>query len=123
MALPNAPRLKTYSLVIPDGQILVLSETTKRINLGILRTLDKKDDIGHVWIGQDKPDDVGEWIPLEENTTQGIRYDHGVYGPIYIAMSGTGNGRILIQSNIPEEDYVTFASVILDTTQEMIGAG
>jgi hypothetical protein len=110
MALPNAPRLKTYSFVIPDGQILVLAETTKRTYFAMLRTLDKQGDIGHLWIGPDMPTDIAEWIPMEQTTSPNVRYDHGVYGPIYIAMSGVGDGGILIQSNLHEEDYASFAN-------------
>jgi hypothetical protein len=111
MAIPNAPRIKTFSFVLPLGQILVLSETTKRIHLGILRTIEHVSDVAYIWVGPDVPATIATWIPLSSDGIIGMTYERGCYGPIYVAMAGAGDGRILIQSNLVEADYATLETI------------
>jgi hypothetical protein len=117
MAIPIVPNLHTFSFIVPTGTIIKLAADRHRTFFSIGKTLDKPSDVGHLWVGLNPPVNVADWVPLSTDTTLGIRYEYGVYGPIYIAVTGTGDGRMLIISNLDEPSLAEELVVVQNTTR------
>jgi hypothetical protein len=115
MAIPIVPNLQTFSFIIPDGQILTLGESRHRTYIQIALAAEKIADKLYLWVGSAPEPDIAYWVELGGDLGVGIKFDYGVFGPIYMAQGGIGEGRVIIISNLDETLTASLTPVVLNT--------
>jgi hypothetical protein len=102
MSIPIVPHLGLVNLEIPVGTTVVLPSDRHRTYFAVSYTNFDEDAV-HIWIGRDPPVNIASWIPLSYDISKKKEFPHGVFGPIYIAVTGSTHGHALIMSNLVEE--------------------
>lgn len=94
-------KLRSFSFSLGEGQVILLPEDKYRTFFGITSLDDAKKV--RIWVGEDPPLDTNKWLTLSIET---LRFDSGVYGPIYIAEHDKNPAQLYAISSVDEAESV-----------------
>ena len=104
MATIQVPRLQMSAHTIMSTDVLVFEENKHRTRF-VIQHNDAQPT--YFWIGDNPDSEITNWFHLSDMTTTEFDFTTGIFGPIYVAEDGGGDGQIVIISNLIEVPTIT----------------